>query len=97
MTFFFHRAAEKDLTDALRFYKAEAGKGVAGKFLKEFERVVAVLEEFPGIGTPQGGERLSFPLTRFPYSVIYRMVDTGIRILVVRHQSRDPIYGDERS
>jgi plasmid stabilization system protein ParE len=60
MTFFFHRAAEKDLTDALRFYKAEAGKGVAGKFLKEFERVVAVLEEFPGIGTPQGGERLSF-------------------------------------
>jgi plasmid stabilization system protein ParE len=97
MTLSFHGAAEKDLTDAVRFYKAEAGRGVAGKFLAEFERVVAMLEEFPGIGTPQGAERLSFPLTRFPYSVIYRMVDTGVRILVIRHQSRDPIYGDERS
>jgi plasmid stabilization system protein ParE len=42
-----HRGAEQDLTDAFRFYKREAGRGVAARFLSEFERVVSLLEEFP--------------------------------------------------
>jgi plasmid stabilization system protein ParE len=92
-----HRSAERDLTDAFRFYKAEAGRGVAGRFLTEFERVVKILEEFPDIGTPTKDERRVYPLSGFPYSIIYRSVDTGIRVLVVRHQSRDPTFGDDRS
>jgi len=92
-----HRSAERDLTEAFRFYKAEAGRGVAGRFLKEFERVVKILEEFPDIGTPTNGERRAYPLSDFPYSIIYRSVDTGIRVLVVRHQNRDPTFGDDRS
>lgn len=97
MSYSLHRSAERDLTDAFRFYKAEAGRGVAGRFLKEFERVVKILEEFPDIGTPTNDERRAYPLSGFPYSIIYRSVDTGIRVLVVRHQSRDPAFGDDRS
>jgi plasmid stabilization system protein ParE len=92
-----HRSAERDLTDAFRFYKAEAGRGVAGRFLTEFERVVNILEEFPDIGAPTKDERRIYPLSGFPYSIIYRSVDTVIRVLVVRHQSRDPTFGDDRS
>jgi plasmid stabilization system protein ParE len=92
-----HREAEKDLTDAFRFYKREAGSGVAARFLSEFERVVALLEDFPEMGTPTNERRRSYPLTGFPYSVIYRHVEAGVRILVVRHQSRDPDFGEHRS
>ena len=91
-----HRFAADDLVDTVRFYKKEAGTGVARRFLNEFERVAKLLEEFPGIGTPTANGRQSFPLVDFPYSVIYRAEEAGIRILVVRHQSRDPEYGESR-
>jgi plasmid stabilization system protein ParE len=67
-----HRSAERDLTNAFHFYKAEAGRGVAGRFLTEFERVVKILGEFPDIGAPTKDERRIYPLSGFPYSIIYR-------------------------
>ena len=97
MTYSLHRGAEQDLTEAFRFYRREAGNGLARRFLDEFERVIKLLEEFPDIGKPTGEDRRSFPLTGFSYSVIYRHVNTEIRILVVRHQNRDPAHGDQRS
>lgn len=91
-----HRLAERDLAEAVRFYTKEAGTGVARRFLAEFERVVHLVEKFPGIGTPTGEGRRVFPLADYPYSVIYRLDGSGIRILVVRHQHRDPGFGEGR-
>jgi plasmid stabilization system protein ParE len=92
-----HRGAEQDLTEAFRFYRREGGNGLARRFLDEFERVITLLNEFPDIGKPTGEDRRSFPLTGFPYSVIYRHVNAEIRVLVVRHQNRDPEHGEQRS
>lgn len=66
MSYSLHRSAEQDLTDAFRFYKTEAGRGVAGRFLKEFERVMKILEEFPDLGTSTNDERRAYPLSGFP-------------------------------
>lgn len=96
MTRSIHRGAEADLAEALRFYKREAGRGVAVRFLDEFERVVRLLEEQPAIGSPTQDDRRSFSLSHFPYSLTYRAEPTGLRVLVVRHQSRDPEHGNER-
>jgi plasmid stabilization system protein ParE len=97
VTYSLHRGAEHDLTEAFRFYRREAGDGLARRFLNEFERVIKLLEEFPDIGKPTSEDRRSFPLTGFPFSVIYRHVNAEIRVLVVRHQNRDPDHGEERS
>jgi len=35
-------------------------------------------------------------LAGFPYSIIYRQIDMGIRVLVLRHQHRDPEHGEQR-
>ena len=91
-----HRFASEDLAEAIRFYKSEAGVGLARRFLNEFERVAKLIEQHPGIGTPTADGRRVHPLTDFPYSLIYRQEDVGLRILVVRHQSRDPDYGESR-
>ena len=91
-----HRLATQDLAESVRFYKTEAGAGLTRRFLIEFERVVKLLEQHPGIGTPTADGRRVHPLTDFPYSVIYRHDNLGLRILVVRHQSRDPEYGESR-
>lgn len=96
MSYSLHRGAERDLTTAFRFYQVEASPGIARRFLDEFERVADLLVEYPEIGTPAGQDRRAFPLRGFPYSVLYRPTAAGPRILVVRHQSRDPSLGDER-
>lgn len=97
MSYSFHKSAEQDLTEAFRFYKREAGSGLARRFLQEFERAISLLEEFPEMGTPTGENRRSLPLSGFPYSVIYRHINSRILVLVVRHQNRDPDYGEQRS
>jgi plasmid stabilization system protein ParE len=91
-----HRGAEIDLADAARFYRREAGRAVAARFLDEFERVTELLAANEALGTPTGDDRRWFPIYGFPYSIIYRSLQPGIRILVVRHQHRDPAYGEER-
>lgn len=96
MNRFIHRLAGEDLAEAVRFYKSEAGIGLARRFLAEFERVAKLLEQHPGLGTPTADGRKIHPLTDFPYSIIYRPEDSGLRILVVRHQNRDPEYGESR-
>lgn len=96
MTYSLHQGAEQDVADALDFYTEQAGLPVAQRFLDEFERVAKLLVMHPGFGTPTTKGRRVFPLRVFPYSVIYRSLETGIRIIVVRHQHRKPGYGGAR-
>ena len=96
MTYTLHHGAEDDLAGAARFYRREGGRALAARFLDEFERIAKLLVEHPGIGTPTEDQRRWFPLSGFPYSVIYRETETGIRILVLRHQNRDPEHGQQR-
>ncbi|MCY7315417.1 MAG: type II toxin-antitoxin system RelE/ParE family toxin [Rubrivivax sp.] len=91
-----HRLASDDLAEAVRFYRYEAGAGVAQRSLAEFERVAKLLEQHAGSGTPTADGRKVHPLTDFPYSIIYRRDVSGLRILVVRHQRRHPEYGEGR-
>lgn len=97
MTYTLHPSAENDIADALDFYAEQAGVVVARRFLEEFERVAALLVVHPEVGTPSSKGRRVFPLRVFPYSVVYRGFDDGVGIIVVRHQSRRPGYGNMRS
>ncbi len=96
MTYSLHPGAEHDIAKALDFYSEQAGPVVAVRFLEEFERITKLLVEHPGLGTPTTGGRRTFPLKVFPYLVVYRNLETGIRILIVRHQYRKPGYTGSR-
>ena len=91
-----HRGAEEDLLEAALFYRDEGGVNLANRFLDEFERVMALLTEFPNIGRPAGDSRRVHPLQNFPYSVIYRETAGAIRVLVVRAHLRAPRHGEWR-
>ncbi|MFT7721846.1 MAG: type II toxin-antitoxin system RelE/ParE family toxin [Roseateles sp.] len=91
-----HRLAAEELAAAFRFYRREAGLGIAQRFLDEFERVARLIDHQPELGTPASDGRRTYPLHDFPYSVIYASGPSGLRILVVRHQHRDPAHGDGR-
>ncbi|MDG0831461.1 type II toxin-antitoxin system RelE/ParE family toxin [Pelomonas saccharophila] len=91
-----HRLAAEELTEAFRFYRREAGLRMAQRFLDEFEHIARLVERQPELGTPAGADRRSYPLHDFPYSLIYTTDERGLRVLVVRHQHRDPTHGEGR-
>jgi plasmid stabilization system protein ParE len=96
VTYSLHRGAEQDLLEAARFYRREGGVKLASRFLDEFERVVALLVQYPGMGTSADELRRVHPLRDFPYSVIYRHDGGHLRVLVVRGHLRDPQHGEVR-
>ncbi|MCA8938028.1 MAG: type II toxin-antitoxin system RelE/ParE family toxin [Planctomycetes bacterium] len=96
MTYSLHPEATKELEEALAFYREQGGVGLARAFLAEFERVATLLASNHGFGTLTSGRRRSFPLRRFPYSLIYSSTGQDIRILVVGHQHRRPGYWSGR-
>jgi plasmid stabilization system protein ParE len=96
MNFTLHPGAENEIADALDFYREHASLQIAERFLGEFERTVKLLVDHPGLGTPTTKGRRAFPLKIFPYLVVYRNLENGIRILIVRHQHRRPGYAGGR-
>jgi len=97
VTYSLHRGTEQDIAGALDFYTEQAGVPIARRFLSEFEGVAHLLVEHPGIGTPTTKGRRVFPLRVFPYSVVYRSLETSIRIVVVRHRRKKSSYGGARA
>lgn len=96
MTYTLHPEAECDIAAALDFYSEQAGRSVAERFLDEFERVARLLAEYPDLRTPTARGRKTFPLKLFPYLVVYRQLENGLRIIIVRHQHRWPGFASGR-
>ena len=96
MRYSLHPEVEADLDEAALHLQQHASPMAAAKFLAEFERVANLLVEHPGLGTPMSRGRKIHPLKVFKYSVVYRMLEDRVRILVVRHRRRKPSYGNAR-
>ena len=92
-----HPGAEADLAEAAGFYEAQASPVLAARFIAEFKRVAGLLLDNPGLGSLRSRGRRSYPLWLFPFAVIYRQIDDGVVILVVRHHRRHPGHGERRS
>ena len=96
MNYTLHPGASEDLNDACKHYRVRASGRVVVRFLDEFERAAKLLAREPGLGTPTDDDRAAYPLHGFPYTVIFKPTEPGIRILVLRHQHRDPQHGEGR-
>lgn len=92
-----HPGAEQDIAEAAAFYESEASPALAGRFVAEFERVARLLLLNPDLGTPRSRGRRGFPTAGFPYTVVYKKVQEGILVLVVKHDRRRPGYGSART
>lgn len=88
--------AEEELDQAAAYYKDQASVAVAAAFLDEFERAARLIAEYPGLGTPASRGRRLMPLRRFPFSLLYRVEGTEIRVSAVAHHHRRPEYWRDR-
>jgi toxin ParE1/3/4 len=90
-----HEDARAEFDEAADFYAMErAPLGVA--FVAAVERAVAHLCEYPESCPIIQGRVRKMRVHRFPYSVMYSLVDGCVRVLAVAHDRRRPYYWSGR-
>ena len=96
MSYWLHQEAETDLGDAAVYYGRHASLSIAEAFLEEFERVAALIGSNQQLGTPKEEGMRIYPFRRFPYSIVYREGQGGLKIYAIAHHSREPTYWLDR-
>ena len=92
----YHRFVQRDLTRILKYYRDEAGSSLADRFFDVFIATVVTAEKNPEFFHPFGEGLRRANLKGFPYHFLYRRIDGGIKVLILRHHSRDSLLGLKR-
>ncbi|HEX4956414.1 MAG TPA: type II toxin-antitoxin system RelE/ParE family toxin [Thermoanaerobaculia bacterium] len=90
----FHPLAEVELDEAVAYYEAiQPGKGL--ELARQIGAALEQVRAFPESAPITRGTVRSIvvqPSGRWSYTVHYRVKPTGLRILAVAHQKRQPFY-----
>ena len=90
-----HSLADKDIIDAIDFYNDALAYQASTRFLNAIEKALQFILVFPDAGSSRLCEMLglkqfkTWPLTKFPFLVIYMVEDESIDIVRLIHQKRD--------
>ena len=93
----FHPATVDDVKEAASFY-GRIRPDLKEAFQSEVDAAIARIEQQPNLFPLVEDSIRRCVVRRFPYSVLFRLVDAECaRILVIRHHRRDPRYGMTRA
>jgi toxin ParE1/3/4 len=84
----FTAAAAGELLAALQRYRDEAGASVAAHFDDSVRHALMRLVQRPELGSPAPAGLRTWPLRRFPYTLVYRVQVTEVVVIAVAHQRR---------
>lgn len=87
----FHELAEQELNEAAAYY-ASIRLSLGDAFVRQVELAVQRISESPAAGAPKAELVRWWPVSRFPYAVVYRVGDESIRVLAVAHHRRRPAH-----
>jgi plasmid stabilization system protein ParE len=90
-SFDFHPEAREELRRAVQFYEQES-PGLGREFAAEARVVIDHILDHPLSGARAEADTRRKLLLRFPYSVIYLIEPTRLRIIALMHQRREPGY-----
>ena len=93
----YHRQVPPEVWEACDYYD-ERCPGLGDQFFEELSQLVAKISKHPERWPllRDGDPRRRALLNRFPYAVIYEVRLDCLKVLIVRHQSRRPGYGERR-
>ena len=101
-----HSLADKDIIDAIDFYNDALAYQASTRFLDAIEKALRFILAFPKAGSSRLGEMVglkqfkTWPLTKFPFLVVYFVDNQEIDFVRLIHQKRDfsePLRAESRS
>jgi hypothetical protein len=95
MTIEFHPEAKQEFADAVDNYDASA-PGLGNDFIAAVDEAIARIDKFPLAWPQLSANTRRCRTSRFPYGVIYPLIEQKIFIVAVMHLHRAPGYGRNR-
>ena len=93
----FHPSTAGDVNEGASFYR-RARAGLESEFRREIDAAIDRIGNSPLLYPLVEAEIRRCIVHRFPYSILFRIVDAEcIRLLVIRHHKRHPRFGSSRS
>ena len=91
----YHPSLVSDLNAAISYY-SQLQPNLGDRFRMEVYEAISRIKSSPRLYPEIKGVRRAL-LTRYPYSIVYRLVDKQtIRILLIRHHRRHPEHESGR-
>jgi plasmid stabilization system protein ParE len=87
----YHPEAIEEILEAARYYEGRS-LGLGKEFRAELDATIEILRYAPEAAATVRGNLRRKPLPRFPYSLIYAVEESEIRIYAVPHRRRRPEY-----
>ena len=91
MHLIYHPDAEAELTESAQFYE-ERLPTLGGQFLDAFESAIREIQNSPRRWRVVESDVRIHLLSKFPFSIYFRVTPDQIRILAIKHHSRHPDY-----
>ncbi len=96
MNYIFHPEAKKELANAIDYYE-DCQESLGIEFLEEVYSTIQRIISFPKAWTPLSANTRRCLTTRFPYGIIYQILDENcIRIIAVMQLNQKPYYWRDR-
>ena len=86
--------AERDLRDAILWYRERSALAADAFRVEAFDAIEKIGKAPLGKAADDEGNRRRV-LHRFPYSVVYEVLESAVTNLAVTHRRRGPGYGRE--
>jgi plasmid stabilization system protein ParE len=87
----FHPDAETELNDAADYYAAQSPR-LDRQFIAEIEQALSQIVAFPEAAAIARDRARCKVLLGYPYSLMYSVTESAIRVLAVAHHRRRPFY-----
>ena len=91
--------AEQELREAAHWYEqrlAGLGHALLEQAIDGFEQILNHPRRFPRYPTPRNREIRRLLMDRFPYAIVYELIDDRPIILAIAHGARRPGYWRKR-
>ena len=87
--------AQRELDEAVEYYNAESS-GLGDQFLLEVLSTLERIRQYPSAWHPFTQNTRRCQTRRFPYGVVYQILESEILIVAVAHLHREPGYWQNR-
>jgi plasmid stabilization system protein ParE len=91
----FHEEASAEFEAAFEWYYIRS-EFVAARFAEEMSRSIAMISDAPKRYRMANHGTRKFLLQRFPFSIFYREIPSGVQVLAIAHGQRRPGYWKSR-
>lgn len=87
-------AAQREYLRAVNCYR-DVNDELAIEFMAEVEEAAARILDFPTLGSPYLADTRRIIFRRFPFSIVYGVLDDEIVVNAIAHHSRRPATGKD--